>query len=172
MGTDAMQRAHTMNIKEFHMLLTHCDMLDETLTEAAMQQIFDGIQQSATDEDGGANATNGEDAGIDDDDELSLSEFLDGLVAIAAYKFPDPFIPFHNRVNSFILKLFASVRRHWSRKRISPQVDAMLNALQKKIALTSTLPADDRLLHTWPTWCHVCGGSGAALQVHQHWYLC
>merc|ERR1712176_1362604 len=115
------------------MLLIHCDMLDETLTETAMQQIFEGIQQSATDGDTDSGAANDEDIGIDDDEELSLSEFLDGLVAIAAYKFPDPFVPFHGRVNSFILKLFTAVRRHWSRKRISPRVDALLNSLQKKL---------------------------------------
>jgi len=129
---EAMQRVSTMNIKEFMMLLKHCDILDETLTEAAVQQIFDGIQQSATSsmdllEEGG------QDEGLDDDDELAFTEFLDGIIAVAAFKCPDPFTPFHSRVNAFILKLFGQVRRHWSRKRISPQVDAMLNALQKKL---------------------------------------
>lgn len=124
-STEALQKVNTMNIKEFHMLLSHCEMLDETLTEAAMQQLFDGIQHNASEEDTGE--------GLDDDEELAFSEFLDGLVAIAAYKFPDPFKPFHMRVNAFILQLFSTLRRHWSRKRISPQVDSLLNVLQKKL---------------------------------------
>jgi len=132
---EAMQRVNTMNIEEFRMLLNHCDMLDATFTENAMHEIFEGIQQSATED--GPDVEEGEedddDVGIDDDEELSLSEFFDGLVAVAAYKFPDPFVAFDKRVNSFILKLFAQLQRHWSRKRISPQVDNMLNALQKKL---------------------------------------
>merc|ERR1711881_457602 len=43
----AMQRVSTMNIKEFNMLLHNCELLDETLTESAVLQIFEGIQQSA-----------------------------------------------------------------------------------------------------------------------------
>jgi len=138
-SAEAMQRAHTMNIEEFRMLLQHCEMMDGTFTESAMREIFDGIQQSATaeaeEDEGGVGSEGGEDdaQGIDDDEELSLSEFLDGLVAIAAYKFPDPFTAFDKRVNQFILKLFSAVQRHWSRKRISPHVDNMLNALQKKL---------------------------------------
>jgi len=46
---EASQRANTMNIKEFQLLLTHCNMLDELLTEDAVTEIFGGIQQSATD---------------------------------------------------------------------------------------------------------------------------
>merc|ERR1712187_261369 len=45
---DATLRIQTMNVKEFHMLLTHCDLLDQTLTEAKMEEVFAGIQQSAT----------------------------------------------------------------------------------------------------------------------------
>merc|ERR1719401_2628892 len=100
-----------------------------------MTHIFEGIEQNASnveDEEEG-DVMKEDEAGFDDDEELAFSEFLDGLVAIAAYKFPDPFKPFHTRVNSYILQLFAALRRHWSRKRISAQVDAMLNALQKKL---------------------------------------
>lgn len=156
---EAMQRVNTMNIKEFQLLLVNCELLDETLTESAVQQIFEGIQQSGdgevadsnfSEEDAeekggddesrasgnaaGTTATDGAvDDGIDDDDELAFSEFLDGLVAVAAYKQPDPFTPFWVRVNSFLLSMFGALRRHWSRKRLSPQVDLMLNALQKKL---------------------------------------
>lgn len=70
---------------------------------------------------------------MDDDEEMSFSEFLDGLVAVAAYKFPDPFTPLSSRINTFLLQLFASIRKHWSRKRGAPRVDMMLNALQKKM---------------------------------------
>jgi len=123
--SEAMERVLTMNLKEFHMLLTHCHMLDNNLTEAAMQQIFEGIQQSATQGDVCE--------GLDDAEELAFSEFQDGLIAIAVYKFPDPFKPFHERVSAFIMHLFGTLRKHWSRKRGSPQVDAMLNLLQKKL---------------------------------------
>ncbi|CAE7628729.1 FIM3 [Symbiodinium necroappetens] len=132
--TDAMQRASTMNITEFQMLLDDTGFLDEALTEVAVQQIFQGIQQDATAADDEENAGEPEDgAGLDDDDEMSFSEFLDGLVAVAAYKYPDPFIPLSSRINTFLLQLFVALRKHWSRKRGAPQVDAMLNALQKKM---------------------------------------
>lgn len=78
-------------------------------------------------------AAEGVELGINDDDELAYSEFADALVAVAAYKRPDPFTPFHERVNSFILSLFGALRHHWSRKRLGPQVDFMLNVLQKKL---------------------------------------
>lgn len=136
--TQAMQEVNTMNIKEFQLLLQHCELIDDVLTEEAVKKIFESIQQSASDlgiageedleEDDGL-----EQMGLDDDDELAFSEFLDGLVAVAAYKHPDPFAPFCDRVNIFILELFGSLRRYWSRKRVSSQVNAMLNALQKKL---------------------------------------
>eukprot|EP00928_Gymnodinium_smaydae_P039702 TRINITY_DN27059_c0_g1_i1.p1 TRINITY_DN27059_c0_g1~~TRINITY_DN27059_c0_g1_i1.p1 ORF type:complete len:1218 (-),score=337.57 TRINITY_DN27059_c0_g1_i1:5-3658(-) len=122
----ALQNASTMNIKEFMMLLTHCKMLDETLTETAVHDIFEGIQQSAVDGEQ-------EEGGLDDADELAFSEFLDGIVAITAYKAPDPFTPFNERVEAFVLSLFDALRHYWSRRRISPEVDSMLNALQKKL---------------------------------------
>jgi len=138
-STEAMQRASTMNITEFQMLLEDTELLDETLTVDAVQQIFEGIQQSATAE---APAIEEEEEeleddddpeGLDDDDEMAFSEFVDGLIAVVAYKFPDPFTPLSSRINTFILQLYTSLRKHWSRKRISPLVDTMLNALQKKM---------------------------------------
>jgi len=127
--TDAMQKENTMNITEFQMLLDDCGFLDLTLTDGAIQQIFQGIQQNAT-----ANEEENDDAeGVDDDEEMSFSEFLDGLVAVAAYKFPDPFTPLSARINTFLLQLFAALRKHWSRKRGAARVDMMLNALQKKM---------------------------------------
>ena len=126
--TEAMQREDTMNRTEFQMMLDDGGFLDLTLPEHAVQEIFQGIQQNAT-----AEGENYGDEGIDDDEELSLSEFLDGLVAVAAYKFPDPFVPLSTRLNTFLLQLFATLRKHWSRKRGAPRVDQMLNALQKKI---------------------------------------
>lgn len=125
--TEAMQKENTMNITEFQMMLDDCGFLDLTLTEQAVQQIFQGIQQNATADD------EEENEGVDDDEEMSLSEFLDGLVAVAAYKFPDPFTPLSTRINTFMLQLFAALRKHWSRKRGAPRVDMMLNALQKKM---------------------------------------
>ena len=56
------------------MMLDDCGFLDLTLTEQAVQQIFQGIQQNATADD------EEENEGVDDDEEMSLSEFLDGLV--------------------------------------------------------------------------------------------
>lgn len=129
--TEAMQKENTMNITEFQMLLEDCGFLDLTLTEVAVQQIFQGIQQNATADDGAEEAVDVE--GVNDDEEMSFSEFLDGLVAVAAYKFPDPFTPLSSRINTFLLQLFASIRKHWSRKRGAPRVDMMLNALQKKM---------------------------------------
>lgn len=102
-----------MNITEFQMMLDDCGFLDLILTESAVQQIFQGIQQNATAE--------SEDEGMDDDEEMSFSEFLDGLVAVAAYKFPEPFTPLATRINSFLLQLFAALRKHWSRKRGAPR---------------------------------------------------
>ena len=37
-------------------------------------------------------------AGEDDADELSFSEFIDGIIAIVMYKSPNPFLPFPDRV--------------------------------------------------------------------------
>jgi len=150
---DALSKVNTMNVKEFQMLLSHCEMLDELLTDSAVTNIFEGIQQSCSDTDAGGDmmdspshssshrnlsgslgdASGDDHAGMDDDDELAFSEFLDGLVAITAYKEPDPFTPFHTRVNRFILTLFGELRRHWSRKRGNARVDTLLNALQKKL---------------------------------------
>merc|ERR1711988_1941325 len=39
----------------------------------------------------------------EDDEELSFSEFLDGLVAVAMYKDPNPFVPFKERVELYLL---------------------------------------------------------------------
>merc|ERR1712159_420238 len=121
-----------MNIKEFQMLLTHCNMLDELLTASAVNEIFDGIQSDATDaaqqEFAPAAKTDVEEEnteGIADDDELAFSEFLDGIVAITAYKEPNPFIPFENRLDSFIMTMFGELRRHWSRKRFNTNVDGL-----------------------------------------------
>lgn len=144
---EAMQKVKTMNIKEFHLLLDNCELLDSTLTQSAVQQIFEGIQQNAdVDSDkelgsdgeqeanaAGAGSMPGVDIGLDDDDELAFSEFLDAIVAVAAYKFPDPFTPLHVRVNSFIITLYGALRHHWSRKRVSPMVDSMLNMLHKRL---------------------------------------
>lgn len=128
---EAMQRINTINIKEFQMLLADTDLLDATLTVQEVEQIFEQIQQSTSDDVLLGDGPN--DDGMGDDDELALSEFLDGLVAITAYKVPDPFTPLSVRLDKFLMELFASLRKHWSRKRISTQVDAMLNALQKKL---------------------------------------
>ena len=38
----------TLNPEEFQMLLVHCDLLDELLTVSAVEEIFNGIQQGAT----------------------------------------------------------------------------------------------------------------------------
>jgi hypothetical protein len=129
--TEAMQRVNTMNIKEFLMLLKHCDLFDAALTETAVEQVFAGIQQSATTE---LELDMGGNDGLNDDEELAHSEFIDGLVAIAAYKYPDPFMPFPQRVDDLVNRVFANLRKHWSRKRVSPQVDALLNAFQKRLA--------------------------------------
>ena len=149
--TDAMQKENTMNITEFQMLLDDCGFLDLTLTDGAIQQIFQGIQQNAT-----ANEEENDDAeGVDDDEEMSFSEFLDGLVAVAAYKFPDPFTPLSARINTFLLQLFAALRKHWSRKRGAARVDMMLNALQKKmrwrLKMTSIVwrPIESKPLVPW-----------------------
>jgi len=132
--TAAMQNTNTMNISEFQLLLAHCNLIDETLTKDAVFHIFQEIQLSATDGLGSdEHDIAGPGEGVGDDEELAFSEFLDGLVAIAAYKHPDPFVPFCERVDVFVLELFAALRRHWSRKRVSSQVNAMLNALQKKL---------------------------------------
>merc|ERR1712190_490339 len=100
-----------MNVKEFHLLLKHCDMLDETLTENAVQQVFEGIQTNATSEPSILDV-DGDRSGIGDDEELAHSEFLDGLIAIAAYKYPDPFTPFQKRVDTLVLRVFTNLRKH------------------------------------------------------------
>jgi len=125
--TDAIQKVNTINIKEFMMFLQDCEFLDDTLTEKAVILVFEEIQKNASD------SYCLDDVGLDDDDELALSEFLDGLVAITLYKIPDPFIAFHERVDHFLMELFKALRRHWSRHRNSPRVDTMLNMLQKKL---------------------------------------
>merc|ERR1719401_321814 len=117
-------------------------MIDDVLSEVAVKQVFEGIQQSASNSceqeamaiaKTNKYADDNNDEGVDDDDELAFSEFIDGLVAITAYRYPDPFVSFHDRVDTFVLEIFTALRKHWSRKRISPQVDVMLNALQKKL---------------------------------------
>mmetsp|Transcript_11055 Transcript_11055/g.25307 ORF Transcript_11055/g.25307 Transcript_11055/m.25307 type:complete len:348 (-) Transcript_11055:18-1061(-) len=127
---EAAQRVNTMNISEFQLLLSHAKLLDENLTEQAVQQIFLCIQKTVADggEDDAADVS-----GLDDDDELAFSEFQDGLVAIAAYINPDPFVAFSSRVNGLILQLFAALRRYWSRRKAAAQVDEMVNILQKRL---------------------------------------
>lgn len=125
---DAQQKVDTMNISEFHLLLVHCKVLDDMLTESAVQEIFEGIQQSAN-----GDESEDEVLGLDDDSELAFSEFLDGLVAVTAFKFPDPFTSFSARVNATVLALFSALRRHWSGKRVSVEVEDMVHALQRKL---------------------------------------
>merc|ERR1719321_1425101 len=123
-STEALQRSKTMNVSEFHMLLEHCNLLDQKFTPSSVKEIFDQIQQSATDfarhneEENADHVLDDGDDGLDDDDELSFSEFLDGLVAIVMYKDPNPFISFHVRVDSFLVdRFFSSLRHYWSRSR-------------------------------------------------------
>lgn len=74
---------------------------------------------------------------MSDDDELSFSEFLDGLVAIVMYKEPNPFVPFSLRVDQFLVdRFFSSLRHYWSRSRqASSHLKKLLNALQKKVKM-------------------------------------
>lgn len=128
------------------MLLQHCDLLDDAFDANVVKAIFELIQQSATDlmalaaENEEEDEVGGDDKddqeGVDDDDELSFSEFLDGLVAIVMYKDPNPFVPFHVRVDFFLLdSFFASLRHYWSRSRHTDRshLKRLLNALQKKV---------------------------------------
>lgn len=131
------EAGNTMSKEEFMMLLAHCNMIDgshETphgekaggvFTDAAARDLFQGIQCSAYGVD--------MERGFDVNDELAYSEFLDGLVAITAFKFPDPFRPFHERVAALIVEIFTRLRKYWSRNRTTQRTDELLNALQKKL---------------------------------------
>lgn len=161
-SAEALSKVSTMNVSEFRMLLEHCDLLDEVLTTEVVNRIFEGIQQSG-DSDLAELSTGmaglddeshgGHDEGVDDDDELAYSEFLDGLVAIAAYKQPNPFVPFCQRMDTCLVDIFSALRRYWSRNRQSVPVTQMLNALQKCVrgheeeSMTLTSSLSRRSLH-------------------------
>jgi len=154
-GDEGAAHLHTMNMKEFHSMLGHCDMMDELFDEAVVNTIFENIQQEedtgelevAPDDDAeegemeadtdepvsiggddeggrlkfrfGHLATSVDEAqqgleGVGDDNELAFSEFIDGLVAIVMYKDPNPFVPFHDRVGSFLESFFKALYKHWS----------------------------------------------------------
>jgi hypothetical protein len=134
---DALQTVHTMNLKEFHKLLTDCDLLDDTLTVDAMKHIFQGIQQGEgegeVDDWDEREEEEDPECGLNDDDEMAFFEFTDGLIMVAAFKRPDPFTPLAQRVDAFVLDLFRAMRKYWSRKRVGNQVDTLLNALHKKV---------------------------------------
>lgn len=143
-STEALQRSKTMNVSEFQMLMEHCNLLDQKFSHLTVKEIFDQIQQSATDHarqlEGEAeehNMMDDGDEGLSDDDELSFSEFLDGLVAIVMYKDPNPFVSFSLRVDKFLVDIFfSSLRHYWSRSRqASTHLKKLLNALQKKVKM-------------------------------------
>eukprot|EP01006_Ploeotia_vitrea_P028133 TRINITY_DN60868_c0_g1_i2.p1 TRINITY_DN60868_c0_g1~~TRINITY_DN60868_c0_g1_i2.p1 ORF type:complete len:850 (-),score=96.67 TRINITY_DN60868_c0_g1_i2:1353-3902(-) len=74
-----------MNFNEFKRMLDDSAMIDEVFTHYAAQHIFIKIQ---------------------DDDDLSLTmmfhEFQQAVVAIAAFKNPAPYLPLHQRLQSFL----------------------------------------------------------------------
>ena len=123
-----------MNISEFKIFLNHCDVMDnQRVGPTAITYIFDQIQHDASEVDGG-DMEDGE----ADDEELSFSEFLDGLVAVVMYRTPNPFHPLPLRLEKFLLAIFQGLRRHWVkeaafRKSHNPNVRELMNALQKKV---------------------------------------
>lgn len=60
----------------------------------------------------------------EDDDELSFAEFLDGLVAVAMYKDPNPFVPFKDRVELFLLDcVFRPLCEFWREEKVTVPLD-------------------------------------------------
>ena len=134
-SSDALKNMSTMNISEFLMLLRHCELFDDVLTEDESRKIFADIQQSSID------VKEETEAGVDDDDELSYGEFLDGIVAVVMYKDPNPFVDFAERVEGFLIHLFGRLRSFWSRSAgettaQAHQVKRLLHELQKKLGVT------------------------------------
>merc|ERR1712118_455632 len=85
---DAADRLTTINITEFKILLRHCGVLeDKKIGNAMIDYIFDQIQHDAS-ETGEA-----EEDGEADDEELSFSEFVDGMIALVMYRSQNPFDP-------------------------------------------------------------------------------
>merc|ERR1711904_244667 len=168
-GEGGAEHLHTMNMNEFKLILSHCELLDEDFDETVVNTIFENIQQEEDDEE--LEEDEDEDAddyeydhhdvvvddaddvilinsdrddeaaedpskqrfgyqptgmqefrrpskqgleGVGDASELAFSEFVDGLVAIVMYKDPNPFVPFSDRVGSFLESFFKALYKHWS----------------------------------------------------------
>uniref|UniRef100_A0A7S1JTC3 Uncharacterized protein n=1 Tax=Vitrella brassicaformis TaxID=1169539 RepID=A0A7S1JTC3_9ALVE len=74
--------------------------------------------------------------GLDDDSELAFSEFVDGMVAVALFKNPNPFISVDSRLERLLVdKVFTSLRTHWNKPagtqlaKTNPSVLRMLRLL-------------------------------------------
>merc|ERR1719482_2669638 len=70
-----------------------------------------------------------QDVADEDDDELSFAEFLDGLTAVAMYKDPNPFVPFKDRVELFLLDcLFRPLSEFWREEKNSEKLGQSMSA--------------------------------------------
>jgi len=102
----AVSNTTTMNLAEFKQLCTHLDLFDGRFDKTVMIGIFNAIQNSST------NADMVEE-GMDDDDELSYTEFLEGWVAITLYMDPNPFIQFRERLEYFLMTCYETLTNHF-----------------------------------------------------------
>jgi len=133
---DGADKLTTMNISEFKTFLKHCHVMDDKrIGLSAIDYIFDQIQHDSSEE-AGNEQIEIEDGGADDE-ELSFSEFSDGLIAIVMYRTPNPFHPLPERLERFLLLVFQGLRRYWVkeaqfRHSHNPGVRMLMNALQKK----------------------------------------
>ena len=93
---------------EWREMLMECHLVDATFTHSAVQQVFQRAQD------------------MDDVEDCSqtmiLPEFLDGLVLVAMFKHPAPYIPLDERLDQFLVVNFLVPLRakfQW----VSPELD-------------------------------------------------
>eukprot|EP00397_Hematodinium_sp_SG-2012_P004471 GEMP01004483.1.p1 GENE.GEMP01004483.1~~GEMP01004483.1.p1 ORF type:complete len:1134 (+),score=219.33 GEMP01004483.1:44-3445(+) len=104
----------SMNWKEFRMFMEHIDALNSTFNADVLSGVFVSIQLSSMET---CEVDEYSSVDIDDDNELSFSEFWDGLVAVVLYLDPNPFAPFHTRLEYFLMCSFQKLRRYFLSQR-------------------------------------------------------
>lgn len=92
--TDAAKKhVSTMNFAEFLAMIKDAGMMDASLNQGRLMQVFGNVQQDLL-------ATQAEEQEpLDSTSELVYMEFLEALCALSVYRFPDPYMPLAQKVD-------------------------------------------------------------------------
>lgn len=86
----------TVNMEEWRLLLQDAGLVDATLTVPRANAIFSSVQQAA----------GGEPDDAAEDCQMNFAEFVEAVAAVAAYRSPDPYRPFHQRLAETLTREF------------------------------------------------------------------